>query len=181
VYAYFLKQSTNEYEIGDLTYDYCKEISSERSFDRELDILHQGDCQQLLFFFHQKREHGAFELLDNFNEENNVQLSEFEKKRQIKILQLHLDEFQSKAPENFTGQLLYYPGEVNIFRMLTSSVAHGDFWLFCHLYCNLGWDCCYYKSIVFFIFFYRAYDGTTDFGFVWCCDGSHWLISLFDA
>ena len=41
----FLLQATNEQEIDRLAYDYCKGISAERSVDRELDILRQGNCQ----------------------------------------------------------------------------------------------------------------------------------------
>ncbi len=123
----YLLQVTNESEIDGLAYNYCKEINIEHSFERELDILRQENCQQLLFYFHQRKEHGALELLESFNDENDVQLSESEKRRQLEILQQHLDEFQYEAPDSFTGKLLYYPSEVNVFRMLTSSIAHGDF------------------------------------------------------
>ncbi len=127
-------QSTNKNELDSLVYDYCKEIKTEHNISPKFDVLRQRNCQQVLFYFHQRKEHGAFERLDTFNDENNIQLSESEKRLQVNILWQHLNEFQSRAPDSFTGKLIYYPGELNVFRMMTSSIAHADFW---HILFNL--------------------------------------------
>jgi len=130
----FLLQMTNEHKIERLVYEYCKDIRSVQSNNKRLDILRQGNCDQVLFYFHQREKHGAFEHIDTFNQKNDIHLSGSEKQKQLELLKKHLEEFRSEAPESFTGKLYYYPDVLNPMRMLASSVAHGGFW---HIFYNL--------------------------------------------
>jgi len=136
----FLFQITNEIEIEDLAYDYCKS-------DQTSDFSTRSSCEFWMILLHERENYGGLEMLKEMLIEDGFNISEANQR--IDILRQHLEQFKEVAPNSVTGALMYYPNTLNPFTMLTASISHGG-WM--HIIFNL----------IFFLAFAQAVEVLID-------------------
>lgn len=90
-------------------------------------INNQSECVQLLNFFHERDEHGAYDYLKKMLREDADKYYNSKQIEKIKSrIEKHLVNFRKSAPSSLNSGLMDYPDEFNPISMLTSSLAHGS-------------------------------------------------------
>lgn len=123
----FYFQYNNEIDVDNASWDYCESIYIPSLDEDSIDIMRSdtATCSQLINLYHTDVEFLAPLLI-----ESRVFFGLYHYAAQmdemLKITQAHYDAFQKEAPASLNASLMYYPDSPNPFKMITSSLAHGD-------------------------------------------------------
>ena len=109
---------------------YCQSVKERSPVTQGVDVFGKSYifCKSALMAMHSARD------LQSINQQIKKQVKGWDEYSDAALPQivintnLHYAKFKMLAPESLDKQLMYYPDETNVWRMITSSLAHAD-WL----------------------------------------------------
>lgn len=141
----FLMQLNNREVVTEAFTPYCKGLNFDESAVDSPDFLYlfdeDGDCQELLEFYHSRPDQSVFpEIVYHWAEKeepekvNQEPYTKEELEEAIKLFEEHYNKAVIGVPASLDAKLMYDPRYLNPIRMLTSALAHADWW---HIIFNL--------------------------------------------
>lgn len=127
----FFLQSENRTTIDVAASNYCQYLSSNKVSKADAGVLkNKYNCRNILATIHiYYRDNETLEEYINRNL-GNLPFSE----REVSIIKKHYEQFSEDLVPSLDQGLMYYPDSWNPWKMITSSLSHGDIW---HIAFNL--------------------------------------------
>ena len=126
----------NRQAIEEQAKEYCLTVEKAQAEDASFDFFKRNRslCSDYLIWMHESVGRDVISLSLKQRLEQKPEYSSEQIAQAIANAKKHYQVFRLQVPDSLDGQLLYYPDDTNLWRMLTATFAHAD-WL--HLMANL--------------------------------------------